>query len=65
MPEDYRNDLAKAVFGRERDGKQCVTCGSPKVQAQDFKDDLSRKEFHISFMCQACQDKVFNSEEEY
>ena len=31
-------------------------CGGP---ATDFRDDLSRKEFSITGMCQACQDKFF------
>lgn len=37
----------------------CITCGSGAVKAEDFKDDLSRKEFTISGMCQECQDSVF------
>lgn len=61
--ESFLNELAVATFGRSRDGNQCVTCGSTKVCPEDFKDDLSRKEFGISFMCQECQDSVFNTVE--
>ena len=39
----------------------CVTCGG---EARMFRDDLSRKEYTISAMCQDCQDKVFGFEEE-
>ena len=39
----------------------CVTCGG---EARVFRDDLSRKEYTISAMCQDCQDKVFGCEEE-
>ena len=39
----------------------CVTCGG---EARIFRDDLSRKEYTISAMCQDCQDKVFGCEEE-
>jgi len=39
----------------------CVMCGG---EARMFRDDLSRKEYAISAMCQDCQDKVFGSEEE-
>ena len=39
----------------------CVTCGG---EARIFRDDLSRKEYTISAMCQDCQDSVFGGEEE-
>ena len=39
----------------------CVTCGG---EARIFRDDLSRKEYTISAMCQDCQDSVFGAEEE-
>ncbi len=34
----------------------CVTCSKP---VKRFRDPLSRKEYTISGMCQACQDSVF------
>ena len=53
-------DITKLVFGVSRltSIKQdtCVTC---QEDASTFKDDLSRKEFTISGMCQTCQDSVF------
>lgn len=36
-------------------------CGGPAV---GFRDPLSRKEFHISGLCQECQDKVFGGDDE-
>ena len=39
----------------------CVTCGG---EARIFRDDLSRKEYTISAMCQDCQDSVFGISEE-
>tara|TARA_Y100001949_G_C15848550_1_gene269533 strand:- start:32 stop:250 length:219 start_codon:yes stop_codon:yes gene_type:complete len=38
--------------------KTCATCGAD-VELDSFKDKLSLKEFHISGMCQHCQDSVF------
>ena len=38
--------------------KTCATCGA-SVTLDSFKDELSLKEFHISAMCQTCQDSVF------
>lgn len=35
----------------------CVTCGE---LIQEFRDEISHKEYHISGMCQKCQDSVFN-----
>ena len=40
----------------ERD--KCPTCGS-SIREEDFKDNLSKKEYSISGMCQKCQDSVF------
>lgn len=34
----------------------CATCGK---QVGEFRDELSRREFKISGMCQECQDEVF------
>jgi hypothetical protein len=39
----------------------CPTCDGPVTE---FKDAISRKEFTISGMCQACQDSVFDAPEE-
>ena len=40
------------------DGR-CMDCGKKRVEEKDFKDDLSKKEYSISGMCQVCQDKVW------
>lgn len=60
-------DIMEALgFGKEMkmvENRQCPICGE-KVNTNDFRDDLSVKEFTISGMCQKCQDKIFNSEEE-
>jgi len=61
--DKVKNDMAKFLFGRERNFKACVICGSEKVNISDFKDHLSWKEFNISCMCQECQDKTFGGEE--
>ena len=39
----------------------CPTCGEVPGE---FKDELSKKEFKITGMCQTCQDDVFECEEE-
>ena len=53
-------DMAQALFGRGRkvamDNLLCVMCGG---DANYFADELSRKEYGISGMCQTCQDKTF------
>jgi len=54
--------LRKLRFNRQADAvKQgkCPTCGET-IDLDDFKDDLSRREFRISGMCQKCQDKTFS-----
>ena len=55
---DLLAGLAKANTGKDpRDG-YCATCGEAIDQA-GFRDDLSRREYTISGMCQVCQDSVF------
>ncbi len=53
-------DLGQLLFGRSRqvaaDNQSCMVCGT---DANFFRDELSRKEFSISRMCQSCQDKTF------
>lgn len=46
---------------------QCVPaptgCGKP-VAMDDFRDEISRKEYRINGLCQECQDSVFGAGEE-
>lgn len=42
-------------YERKRAGF-CPTCGEP---VSEFRDELSKKEYQISGMCQSCQDEVF------
>ncbi len=36
----------------------CSVCEA-NVKSSDFKDELSRKEFSLSGLCQVCQDEFF------
>ena len=40
----------------------CPFCNK-KVDIDSFKDELSKKEFGISGLCQSCQDKVFKEDD--
>jgi len=57
---EFLDSMTEQVFGRSRSlaiaGKGCVNCGKP---AGEFRDEISRREFGISGLCQACQDKFF------
>ena len=55
-------NMARKMYGRSRKDPACVTCGSIKVKREDFRDELSWREFLISHMCQECQDKTFGEE---
>ena len=37
---------------------QCPFCGT-QINENEFKDELSYKEFKISGLCQKCQDEMF------
>jgi len=46
----------------EREQGLCPFCGK-RIDKNEFRDDLSRKEFKISGLCQKCQDEVFEIQE--
>jgi len=39
----------------------CTICKKKINPDLEFQDELSRKEYNISGMCQDCQDKTFNN----
>jgi uncharacterized CHY-type Zn-finger protein len=56
------NDMMRKLFPEEmgrRDQGKCPFCGKEINPETDFRDDLSRKEYTISGMCQDCQDDFF------
>lgn len=56
------DDVIEALTGKSRtdtiEADVCVLCGG---NAWTFKDELSKKEYSISGMCQRCQDKTFGT----
>ena len=58
-----KNIMRAAGFGKEVERVEaglCPFCSEP-VKEEDFRDELSRKEFRISGLCQKCQDGIFGS----
>lgn len=39
---------------------KCPLCNT-EISLEEFKDELNRKEYSISRLCQKCQDKIFDS----
>lgn len=65
MKEFAKNNLNALGFDEEIqrvENNQCAFCGSDKTKPEDFRDELSRKEYEISGICQRCQDDIFNEE---
>lgn len=60
--QNFLDGFAKKSFGRSqteaKEKKVCVFCGN-EVKIEDFKDQLSIKEYRISGLCQKCQDDTF------
>jgi hypothetical protein len=50
--------ISEGWIMRLKDDK-CPMCGHI-IDPNEFRDDLSRKEFDISHMCQKCQDEIFS-----
>lgn len=58
------DEMMRKVFPEQmerRDNGECPFCGK-KIDPAEFRDELSRREFDISGMCQACQDDFFSDE---
>jgi len=55
-------DIMRALgFGKQVDAVnagRCPICND-MIHMQDFRDDVSRREWRISGMCQKCQDDFF------
>ena len=66
--DNAKEEMAFKLFGRSRTlaiaGGQCVKCGFPHNLRSDFRDALSHKEYGISGLCQGCQDRIFETEED-
>ena len=64
LMEETLDTITENMFGVRRTTSifhnLCVDC---KENADIFKDELSRREFSISGLCQKCQDSVFGGEE--
>lgn len=50
----FKNSLSKA-----QDHGLCIRCNKPAIS---FRDDLSRKDFRITQMCQECQDEIYKED---
>ena len=58
--ENHIDKFTIRKFGAKRreciEKDNCLTCNGP---ATNFTDELSKKEYTISGMCQKCQDEIF------
>jgi hypothetical protein len=58
--EQFQEEMSMTFFGRSvslaKAANQCVSCGK---SADKFRDNISRREYNISCLCQTCQDDVF------
>lgn len=58
------DEFLRDLFGKDRrmmiENNLCMMCDNA---AFAFRDDLSRKEYSISGLCQSCQDKAFGEDE--
>ena len=61
------DDLFKNLYGVDRKTSitncTCVSCGVENITENSFREDVSLREFHISGLCQVCQEKIFEFEE--
>ena len=61
--QKFVDAIAYEFFGWDGNKAHCRTCNAPTGDPRLFRDELSLREYHISGMCQKCQDEVFGGEE--
>ena len=68
LKSEQIDGLFKNLYGIDRKTSitncTCVSCGAENITEESFRDELSLREFHISGLCQDCQDSVFGTDEE-
>ena len=53
-------DIMKSMgFGKQVEAVDHSFCPMCKEPVSEFRDELSKKEYQISGMCQKCQDSIF------
>lgn len=57
--QTFKQLFPKEIAAREQGF--CPFCKEP-ISMDGFKDQLSRREYEISGLCQKCQDKIFEVE---
>ncbi len=61
--QEISDAIAMEFFGRTvseaHEGCVCVTCGKLVLE---FRDERSKREYGLSGLCQACQDKTLGVE---
>lgn len=56
--DTFMKNAFPEMFDRRERG-DCPFCGNP-IDPEDFHDEMSRREFEISGICQCCQDGFFD-----
>lgn len=56
----FIDELSYQIVGRHVRENECKTCGQQINKTLDFRDELSKREYEISGMCQKCQDSVYD-----
>ena len=58
--QQFQEEISMKFFGRSvslaKAANQCVGCGK---NATEFRDDISKREYAITTLCQHCQDEMY------
>jgi hypothetical protein len=59
MNKQIMKDLGFADAAKDVENGVCPFCKKVIIPLKEFRDEQSVKEYEISGLCQACQDKYF------
>ena len=62
--DNLKNLAANMVYGRDFPAIGTCVCHGKSVTEADFRDEISRREYAISRLCQETQDDIFRPYDE-
>lgn len=63
--DEIQEQRKKFLMGKDQSSYECTVCPYViRAPQSHFKDELSKREFVISGLCQPCQDEIFKGPDE-
>ncbi len=61
---DFKKRVCGEAYGRQPDGKTCVSCNKVPMQNVNMQTEAGWQEFRISGLCESCFDACMADDED-